>query len=194
MESGSGFEHRRQALENEFFRHVDSKLAAELRAKLNAEKERNELASICGIQDPKVLDVLVQNHVNVEALAALTMVPLVRVAWADRRMETAEKAAILRAAEDHRCPSNSPGHVLLQSWLEQAPPESLFAAWKEFVASLKTTASKEHFEMLRTGVTRNARAIAKAAGGFLGIHTISEKEEAALAEIAAVFEGEPSAE
>lgn len=188
METGSGFEARRQALENEFFRRVDERLAAELRAKISEEEQRDTLANVCGVKDPQVIEALVKAKINAETLAALTMIPLVRVAWADRQMDAKEKAAILKAADESRCPAGSPGHVLLDSWLTSPPSAALFQTWKDFVHELKKTAKKEHYETLHAGVVKNARDVARAAGGLLGFHTVSEKEEAVLAEIEEAFQ------
>ncbi len=187
METGSGFESRRRALENEFFRRVDERLAAELRAKMTEEEQRATLANVCGVKDPQVIDALIKSKINAETLAALTMVPLVRVAWADRQMDPKEKAAILKAADESRCPAGSPGHILLESWLNAPPSAALFDTWKEFVRELKQTAKPSHFEALHAGVVRNARDVARAAGGLLGFHAVSDKEEAVLAEIEQAF-------
>jgi len=186
---GSGFERRSQALENEFFHRVDAQLAAQLRDRMEAEEQQAQLAKVCGVQSADVVAALVKAGIKPQTLAALSLVPLVRVAWADRTMAAEEKAAILRAAAENHCESGLAAHQLLESWLGQAPPASLFETWTHFVAELKTTCDAGHFEQLRDGVLKNAHAVAEATGGFLGIHTVSAKEEAALAEIAAVLNG-----
>lgn len=189
MSSASGFERRGQALENEFFHRVDAQLAAQLRARMEAEEQQAELAKVCGVQNAEVVAALVKLGIKPQTLAALSLVPLVRVAWADRVMAPEEKAAILRAAAENHCDAGSAAHQLLESWLGHAPPASLYETWAHFVAELKTTCDGGHFDQLRNGVLKNARAVAAATGGFLGIHTISAKEEATLAEIAAAFNG-----
>jgi hypothetical protein len=187
MSTENAFERRGQSLENEFFHRVDAQLAAELRARMEAEEQQAELAKVCGVQNAEVVAALVKAGIKPQTLAAFSLVPLVRIAWADRMMAPEEKAAILRAAAESHCEAGSAAHQLLESWLGQAPPASLFETWTHFVAEMKATCDSGHFEQLREGVLKNARAVAAAAGGFLGIHTISAKEEAALAEVAAAL-------
>ena len=187
MSTGNAFERRGSALENEFFHRVDAQLAAQLRARMEAEEQQAALAKVCGVQNAEVVAALVKSGIQPQTLAALSLVPLVRVAWADRAMSPEEKAAILRAAAENHCEAGSASYQLLESWLGHAPPVSLFETWAQFVAELKKTCDAGHFEQLRDGILKNAQAVASASGGFLGIHTTSASEEKALSEIATAF-------
>ena len=51
------------------------------------------------------------------------MIPLVTVAWADREMQFAEKAAILTAADSAGIRKDTPASELLAAWLHERPDE-----------------------------------------------------------------------
>ena len=73
------------------------------------------------------------------------------------------------------------------SWLEQKPEEKLFTVWRHYIQSLERVAKPEVLQHLKKTVTQRAREIASATGGFLGIHKISEAEEAMIDEIERAF-------
>ena len=85
-------------------------------------------------------------------------------------------------------PEDSDGYRLLDSWLINEPPASLFVAWKEYIAALEAELSGNARANLKQHVLEATHAVAKAAGGILGIHAISEKESQALSEIEAAFD------
>ena len=187
MDTGGAFEKRGRALEDEFFYRVDKKLGEEMRAKMAAEAQKQALASACGLLDDRLLETLVAAKITAESLVALTLVPLVRVAWVDGKMDEREREAVLAAAHENECPRGSAGHTLLQRWLNEQPPESLFETWQEYTRALCANLPDSSRDELRQQIVQNVRNVAEAAGGILGIHRISSKEEAVLKEIEAVF-------
>jgi hypothetical protein len=61
--------------------------------------------------------------------------------------------------------------------------------WEQYVASMSTTLPAQERDALKAELLRQARSVADAAGGFLGLGSrVSKQEEALLAEIAAAFE------
>jgi len=63
-----------------------------------AYSESWKLAEASGLTDIDLVDRLVGLGIRASTLAALTLVPLIEVAWADDRMEAKERDAILAAA------------------------------------------------------------------------------------------------
>jgi hypothetical protein len=187
MASDGSLEKRGRTLEDEFFHRVDQQLVDRLRAKMAAEAQKEALSEACGLTDERLLDALVAAQVTPESLAALTLVPLVRVGWADGRMEEAEREAILQAAAENNCPVGSLGHALLASWLNQSPSDSLFQAWREYIRGLCQDLSTEARQSLCDRIVGLAHNVAAAAGGILGLGAISVKERAALQEIEQTF-------
>jgi len=176
-------------LEDAFFLERDRQLIAR-KAELRRLAETKEaLASVSGIQDPEVLEFLVQLEVRPETVAALSMVPLVEVVWADGKVDDQEKQVVLDFARQQGIPEGSVGGELLARWLEQRPEPALLAAWQLYIEALCERLSAHQRQHLKDELLRNVRAAAEASGGFLGIGKISSAEKAVLAKLESSFRG-----
>jgi hypothetical protein len=188
MES-KGLEERRKSLEEEFFRKENERQRDALRAKQDREAHKAALHA-AGMTDSVLVDQLVDLGVEAQSVAALELVPLVLVAWADGTVEDEERDAILRAAHEAGVPEGGPGSQLLRRWLSSPPPESLEQAWTSYVRELcaqMTPQAKGKFSVELLG---RAERIAKAAGGFLGIAAVSAAEHDAIDRLVRAFAGE----
>ena len=175
-------------LEDEFFLKEDAKLLARLREMRKLEETKEALAEASGISDPQVLAKLIQLDVQVETLAALSVVPLVEVAWADGRIEERERDAIMQGAQSLEIKLGSIEYDLLDEWLKHQPEPTLLAAWSQYVQGLCAQMSPPEKEAFRTSFMGKARAVAEAAGGFLGIgNKVSPAEEKMLKTLADAF-------
>ena len=136
MAKGSlgSFGSRRRDLEEAFFGERDQQLLRELREQAAAKEKRQVLAEASGIADHGVLEQLLQLELCGETVAALSLVPLIAVAWADRKMDAKERTAILAAAEKRGLEPGHAGHQMLQRWLDKKPHPALLTAWKNYVA------------------------------------------------------------
>jgi hypothetical protein len=169
---------RRKALEEEFFKKHNERLAKELRLKRMTEEAKAEIGRASGIDDEAVLDKLVELGIGAQTLAAMTLVPVVEVAWADGKMDDAEHQAILKAAEKQGIARGTPSFALLDDWLVNRPPPRLLSAWRDYVGALCEEMLPEERRQLKSEVLARARAVAKAAGGFLGLGSkVSAEEE-----------------
>ena len=99
----------------------------------------------------------------------------------------AGRGAVLRGAESAGIAQDSPSHALLRAWLEERPDARIFEAWRDFVAALCAGLSIEGQLGLREDLLGRAREVAEAAGGFLGVRSISRREEAVLRELESAF-------
>src|SRR5688572_23089664 len=90
---------RQRSLEAAFFQKVDAKLLANLRNKLAEVEEATKLSHVSEIMDQNVLRDLVRVGVTAESLLAMRFVPMIQVAWSDRKMSPEERVAIIAAAE-----------------------------------------------------------------------------------------------
>jgi hypothetical protein len=184
------FGERRKALEEEFFRRQDAALIARRRTEEEQRAARAALAAAARITDDGLLDQLVALGIRADTLIVLSLVPLVEVAWADGKLEDAEKQAILVAARAAGLEETSTGHRLLDNCLSERPQAQLRNLWREYVRSVCARLSPEERESLKTDLLRRAHSVAEAAGGFMGLGSkVSSREEALLAEIAAAFKG-----
>jgi hypothetical protein len=183
---------RRRALEDEFFRKQDEALTKKYREMQTLQVTRDELGRISGIKNTAVLDKLVQLGVHAETLAALTIVPLMAVAWADGRLDDREKAAVLKGAAQSGIAPGATGYELLERWLAQPSDDELRThlrgAWSQLVEGLVESMSPAEVSELRTSLLDRARAVAVASGGFLGLGSkVSAAEERVLQRLEAAF-------
>jgi hypothetical protein len=179
---------RRAGLENAFFAQQDALLRRRLAEMDEAKAKKADLASASGIQDAAVLDKLMALNIGGATLAALSLVPLVVVAWADGALDDKERNAILAAAEQSGLGGQDAAFELLKGWLARKPPPELAATWKAYVSALSPTLSEDARRSLKANLLDRARAVAEAAGGFMGLgRKVSDAERVALEELERAF-------
>ena len=181
-------EERGRALENQFYEKENQEKLHAMKDKLDAQKTKDELRRASGMTDEHVLDMLVALGLRGHTIAALALVPLVEVAWADGTIQANERTAILQAAQGKGLERGKPGYELLESWLQQHPGDELFQAWEAYIKSLAGQLNDEQNRLLRNQVVGFAKMVAAAAGGLLGLAKVSASEEKVLKRIEATFE------
>lgn len=178
---------RRQALEEAFFRKENERLRERLHEERERREARDSLARECGASDEGLLDRLVSLGIRADTVEALVLVPLVAVAWADGSIDPREREAVLRAAASVGITNGSPSYSLLESWTHARPAPELLESWQVYIQTIGRELSADHRWHLEEQVMGKARAVAEAAGGFLGLATVSKSEEAMLAKLEAAF-------
>ncbi len=176
----SALRERGKALENEFFEKQNRHLLEELRAAEQHRANRAELARACGVDDERLLDLLLDSGVSAETVPALVLVPLLLVAWADREIRRAERFVILEAATEYGIQAGSPAYALAEEWLTVRPPASLVQAWHDYVEILRQVMEPGDRDKFSEAILRRAKQVAQAAGGILGIAPRTSKEERAV--------------
>ena len=171
---------RGRSLEEEFFRREDARLRENLRQAAQRASAREALMRASGIKNPQVIDRLIDLDVYPETVTALSLVPLVEVAWADGTLDANERAAILERVDNVEFAPDSPARALLEAWLTRKPDPKLLDAWAQLVAGLGEQMSREEVTALKTGLLDRARAVASASGGFLGLGSKISNAEAAV--------------
>ena len=106
-------ETRGQALEDEFFHKEDQRKLAEIKHKLDDQTSKDQLRKASGMTDEVVLDKLVDLGLTANTIAALSLVPLIAVAWADGTMQDNERNAILQGAAGKGIEDGSDAYRLL---------------------------------------------------------------------------------
>ncbi len=178
---------RGKALEEAFFAHHEKRLIEQMRQAAQEKSTREALATASGIQDEGVLDTLASHGLSAETVAALGIVPLVEVAWADGTVQQKEHQAVLEAAEEAGVAAGSPARELLDDWLDERPPAALLTAWESYVAALAEALEPADREALRHDLIRRATRVAEAAGGILGMKKISAAEQRMIEEMDQAF-------
>jgi len=186
--SDDAFQKRRQAFEEEFFNKENQKLKDKLRAELNKQHTREELAELTGVEDTLVLDALMALNVDKGTFAAFALLPLIEVAWADGKVDDKERAGLLAAAVDQGIKEGSVAHTMLQEILVRPPREDALKAWYTWVGTMSRKLSVSERRQVREALVTRARAIAEASGGILGLgNKISQKEQRVIDAIEKAF-------
>ena len=186
--SGEFLGDRRRALEEAFFAQQDLILRRRLAEPDEALARRESLAAASGISDTAVLDQLMKLDIGPETMAAISLVPLVVVAWADGAIDTRERQAVLAGASESGLKSQDVGYQLLEKWLESPPPPSLLSTWKGYISAVTHGMDSTGKQALQAQLLDRARVVAAAAGGFLGLgRRVSAEEEAVLTDLAGAF-------
>jgi tellurite resistance protein len=179
---------RARTLEEAFFKKEHERLLEKMRLKQEQEEAREALSEASGITDADLLQRLAALGIRPETLAALTLIPLVEVAWADGKMEAREREAVLRGAESSGIAEGTPSYGLLEIWTQDPPAPELMSSWKDYIRGLCAELSADQKWHLEEKILGRARAVAEAAGGFLGLGAkISSEEEAVLRDLEKAF-------
>ncbi len=183
-----GLHAKARALTDSFFAEENARVLKQLREATAREEKKKEFREYLNIDNDEVLEALIELAVEPETLVAFTLVPLVEVAWADGEIQPKERDAILKAAIERGVAEGSPTHILLRNWLQTPPNPMLLETWKGYIEELMASLGDRTRAHMKTGVMGRARAIAEAAGGFLGVASISAAEKKMLDELEWSFE------
>jgi hypothetical protein len=180
-------EERGRALENQFYEKENQTKLAQMKTKLDSQQTKDELRKASGMSDDAVLDKLVTLGLRGNTIAALSLVPLIQVAWADGEVQDNERVAILQGAHGKGLEQGTDGYELLQSWLKRRPGDELFGAWEAYIKALAAQLNDEQNRLLKNQIVGFAKMVAAAAGGILGFGKVSASEEKVLHRIEAAF-------
>jgi hypothetical protein len=183
-----GLHAKAKALTDSFFAEENARVLKELREVTAREEKKKEFQEYLNIDNDEVLEALIELAVEPETLVAFTLVPLVEVAWADGEIQPKERDAILKAAIEQGVSEDSPTHTLLKNWLQKPPDPKLLETWKGYIEVLMPSLGDRSREHMKSSSLGRARAIAEAAGGFLGVASISAAEKKVLEELEWSFE------
>lgn len=180
-------EDRGRALEDQFFDKENQQKLAAMKEKMDSQRSREDLRKASGMSDDAVLDKLVALGLRSNTIAALSLVPLIAVAWADGEIQDNERTAILQGAHGKGLEAGTDGYEVLQTWLKTKPSAELFSAWESYIKALTTQLNEEQNRLLKNQIVGFAKMVAAAAGGILGFGKVSGDEEKVLDRIEAAF-------
>jgi hypothetical protein len=178
-----------RSLEEAFFLEQDRELI-QRRAELHSlERTKEALASVSGMKDQAILEQLVRLGVGAETLAALAVVPLIEVVWADGHVDDEERQVVLDHAEKQGILPGGIEYALLERWLLSRPGDDLLAAWQHYVEALCERLDGPQRAALKNELLEDVRAAAEASGGFLGFGSVSDEEKVVLDKLEGSFCG-----
>jgi hypothetical protein len=180
---------REKALEDEFFRRQSEDLRRKLREKEARGEHREALKQIAVVTEDATIDRMLDLGITAETWAAVSLVPLVEVAWANGQVEEQERRSVLAAAEANGVTPGSASYEILDAWLAHRPDGRLMEAWAAYIATLGADLLPREMHALRDELMARARHVAEAAGGFLGMgNKVSSEERVVLEELEKAFE------
>ena len=118
---------------------------------------------------------------DLEAIGALFLLPLVEVAWADGIIQPGEQRRIIVVAQ-----AWDPGEeamILVRSWLRYRPTEAYCARGRQALAELLTEGAPQFGPWQADSLLDEARAVANASGGWLPFLRVSASERAVLGKL-----------
>ena len=175
------FNERGKALEDIFFKNVDQQLLENLRNDMSKDETKSNIRAACGIRNDGVLGELAELGVRGETILAVSLIPLVAVAWADGNVSDEERSQILDAEKAQHI--NEGTHQLLNYWLDRNPGPEMFEAWKHFVHELRGLLTPAHGILFDAEIIARAEAVAKASGGYWTYGAVSPSERKVLDEV-----------
>ena len=174
-------------LEETFFAKENERLLRELRAKAKVDEKRKALSAVVKTKNPALIDHFLELGLGPESILAVGLVPLAAVSWADGRLEDKEREAILKAASERGIEPGSANYIMLEVWLKEKPNQRLMDAWKKYSRGIWEQLTAHEQVLMRESIVGRAREIAEAAGGLLGVLSISPQEKALLEELEKVL-------
>lgn len=176
-------------LTDSFYKGLDrNAILAAIEQRRSGSDATATVIAVWGIEDPTVLERLLRLGLTTETVAALSLTPLIEVAWADGKVDKKERAAVLAAAEQYGLERSDVSYLLLEGRLAERPGPELLDTWKTYVRMLARALDKETVATLRGELMARARQVAEASGGLLGLGSkISSQELAKLDELEQSF-------
>lgn len=181
------YNRKRQRLEWLHLARHEQGLQSRLRQRRDSAEAERELRIASKIGDGQLIRRLVSAGIRRDTLAGLARMPLALVAWASGSVTWAEHRLVLLQLAGGQPPVHFRSRAMVQSWLEQRPPRELSdLAWD--------------YALARTGVMHprwrvtfgerlldEARQVAAASGGLLGVGAVCLEEQRVLDRIRATY-------
>ncbi len=175
-------------LEDAFFMEQD-RILIEKRDRLAQHKRTKvELSAVSGIHNDHLLEKLMELEISPKELAAISIAPLVAMAWSDGAVDDKERTATMAAAEKMGFAKGSECYEILGDWLTHKPKTELLDSWVHYVEAIVAEMSAEDVKAFREEILAHAAMVAKASGGVFGIASVSAAEKAVLAQLESAFE------
>jgi uncharacterized tellurite resistance protein B-like protein len=157
---------------------------AALRSRIDTGAIRlSSLAETVGTDDREVLDRLTMLGFTPDSARVLDVLPLVHVAWADGKIQAAERNAVLAVLETRKIPPASDAWLLIEALLETRPSETYLAQSLQLLKLLGHSAGADP----RT-IVELCTVVAEASGALFGIGAkVTQAERELIARIAAAL-------
>jgi hypothetical protein len=185
----SGLSKRSRTAEDEFFARRDRELLENERRKAADAAELHRLGEALGVSDEELLAKLREAGFAPSEVALVPLLPALEVAWSDGAVGQAEGELLkeqLRRYSDGQQPS-AEAIAKLNAFLVTRPPDHLFEQGRRAAQIAMSRAGDDKGRTLATRILTEARDVATASGGLLGMGKVSTPERRALEALAAAL-------
>jgi hypothetical protein len=180
---------RARTSEDEYFARRDRELIEAERRKAADAAELRRLGEALRLSDEELLVKLRAAGFGPSHVALVPLLPALEVAWSDGAVGKAEGELLkeqLRRYSDGQQPS-AEAIAKLDDFLLTRPPDDVFDQARRAAQFAVSNAGEGERRELATRIMADARAVAEAGGGLLGLGTVSTPERRALEALAAAL-------
>jgi len=178
------FHDRERAEESAYFQQRDAKLIDAIHQRAKLSEIAHALGEKLQVDNPALLQRIINLGVTRDTAAAFILAPLVQVAWIDGNVSAAERDTILRLASERGVAAGSADHAQLRAWLDVRPPDTLYETALDAIAVGLSVLPPNEAEQRVAGIIATSEAVAEASGGLaklLHLHRgISPQEQSVL--------------
>ena len=171
-----------EAIESDSYRPFDEFFAHQA--------ELHELGKVLGIRDEELLEDFLQLGFTPRTAPAIDMVPLAFVAWASSSVTDEECAAAVGEVYDSQLREFPKTSSVVQTWLDTKPSAELWNLWVRYIHCRLPNLDHAERIGLQRKLLNQARRVARASGGWLGLGSICHSEQLMIDAIEDVFAGE----
>jgi hypothetical protein len=175
---------RGRAMEDDYFRKRDRELIEKLRKAKADEEAKRAMGASTGLQDPALLQSLLDLGFTPDTIDLLPLVPVVQMAWAEGGVTKHEFDQVMQLAQARGIREGSPAHQQLVVWLTDPPAPEVFSGAGRLIRAMLDAGGAAAADLSAEELVAYCERIAGASGGMLGFGRISPEERALLAQIA----------
>jgi hypothetical protein len=149
---------------------------------------REALGPILRITDDSVIERLLDLGVTHETVADIFMAPLVEVAWADGRLDAHEATMLLAVGERAGLDHERVSARVIEPRNASASTQPDLLGWKAYIHMLSKVVDGQAIASHAGAVLGQARSVARAGGGLLGLgEQVSIREQQVLEDLERTF-------
>ena len=192
-ENDPGLSKRGRTAEDEYFARRDRELIETERRKAADAAELRRLGEALRLSDEELLVKLRAAGFGPSQVAVVRVLPALEIAWSDGAVGNAEGELLKQLLRRHsdQQQASAEAIALLDDFLLTRPPDEVFHQARRAAKIAVSTADGDEGAQLAARIFAEAREIAEAGGGILGLGTVSTPERRALDALAAAL-GIPS--
>jgi hypothetical protein len=152
------------------------------------------MAATWDMSDDELRANLAELGIEGDAWRTVVLLPLVQVAWADGKVQKAERKRIYALAEEHGLLTGSTSKIL-EGWLNEAPTDDEYNRARRALSCLARRGrggEQLHIDDTLPDVVQLCQVVATAAGGLFGMaFTVHDNEAGIIRDIARELAVEP---